>query len=582
MRHVSRILVPLALGAIAVRAQECATTCGSWHFPPNQIDSIFELHPLNLPSTFTIEAWVKRAGPPISGHLIFSLATPLTDNCILLSAAALPDSSWHHLAVTSDGKTFLDGEDAATSAPSLQNRNGGVACSQPSSSFVVNTDQDAVASRLDPNQSADLVVNSLAIFEIAFSQGQAAERHGNGCFRPRGFAWNAVWGAWYGEDGGATDRSGRNLVPATLTLPAGGVEPQGPRCPLPPPSPPSAPPPPSPPSPPPRPPRPTDFCKSACASWRFPRAQTAYRFQLFPLELPRAFTIEGWLRHVGDPAAHAAGTYFFSLATPSNDNCVLLKAQQLPDDAWHHVAATSEGAIFLDGQPASTLGDNAGAECGGVPNSAFVLNVDQDRVAARLDPHQAANLVVNAIAIWDRALTPAQAHERFALGCLGGVDEAWGAWYPGDDDEEELDMLFGDLEEGDDRTGHGHDAFIALPWPGGLPAEGPACERDDDGDRGDDGDKGEAPEGGDVGGAYALGTFALLFALAALGLALYNGGFLLRFGIGPPVPRARTGCSSCSSTAAVTMGMPLAANDAAAASGSYAAASVPLPAGSRC
>jgi hypothetical protein len=71
---------------------------------------------------------------------------------------------------------------------------------------------------------------------------------------------------------------------------------------------------------------------------------------------------------------------------------------------------------------------------------------------------------------------------------------------------------------------------------------------------------------GNVGGAYTLGVFALLFALAGLGLAVYNGRFLERFGVGPGVRRRARPSIRSSSMSAVTMGMPLTVNNSAAGS----------------
>ena len=576
-----RSLVLVALGTAAVLAQECASQCGSWHFPPNQIASNFELYPLHLPNTFTIEAWVKRSGPAVSNRWMFSLAIPTNDNCILLSNAALPDSGWHHIMVTSASKTFMDGVDSTTpgfAAPGLQNRNGGAACAVAGASFVINIDQDAALPphALDPIQASDMLVNSVAIYDMAFSQAQASARYSSGCYvTPTNTDASHLVAAWWGMDGALhpVDRTFPStppgpLVQATLTLPLSGVEQRGPRCPLPPPSPPSPPSPPPPPPPPPSPPRPLGFCKSACTSWRFPRAQISYRFQIFPIELPAAYTVEAWVRHVGDPRTTAQGTYFFSFATPANDNCFLLRAAGLPDSAWHHVAVTSEGNIFLDGEHTTALGTtNRGTACAGKPNSAFVLNIDQDAPAHSLDAEQAANLVSNGIAIWDRALTEAQAYERYARGCFGGLDGAWSAWYPGEGQEEAID------DEENDRTGHGRSAQVYLPWPGGLPKEGPSCVDGppDDGKKDDSGSK-EEDQDGDVGGAYALGFFALIFALAGLVLAVYNAGYLERFGVGPDMRRRARPSIRSSSMTAVSMGMPLAVNDSAA--GSYNAASV--------
>ena len=605
-----RSLILVALGTAAVLAQECASRCGSWHFPPNQIASRFELYPLHLPNAFTIEAWVKRSGPAVSNRWMFSLATPATDNCILLSSAALPDSGWHHIMVTSGSKTFLDGVDASRAgfaAPGLQNRNGGAACAVAGSSFVINIDQDSAAPphALDPIQASDLLVNSVAIFNMSFSQAQASSRYSSMCyvtptvgsvFAP--FAPFLV-AAWWGMDSAyhPVDRTFPStppgpLVQATLTLPLSGIEQRGPRCQLPPPSPPSPPSPPPPPPPPPSPPRPLGYCKSACTSWRFPRAQTSYRFQIYPIELPAAYTIEGWVRHVGDPRTTAQGTYFFSFATPANDNCILLNAVGLQDSAWHHVAVTSEGYVFLNGERTEALGTNnvRGTACAGKPNSAFVLNIDQDAPAHSLDPEQAANLISNGIAIWDRALTEAQAYERYARGCFGGLDGAWSAWYPGEGEEGEDDEDFQETTAaGNDRTGHHRDAQVYLPWPGGLPKEGPSCldgpPRHGSPPPPDKKVDSVSKKEDNVGGAYGLGVFALLFALAGLLLAVYNGGFLERFGVGPDVRRRARPSVRSSSMTAVSMGMPLAVNDSAA--GSYSAASLPpaasvTPLGAKC
>ena len=592
-----RSLMLVTLGTAAVLSQECASQCGSWHFPPNQIDLRFELYPLRLPNAFTIEAWVKRSGPAVANRWMFSLATPATDNCILLSSAALPDSGWHHIMVTSASKTFLDGVDASTpgfAAPGLQNRNGGAACAVAGASFVINIDQDAAAPphALDPIQASDLLVNSVAIFDMAYNQQQASDRWGKGCYvTPTDSNTSHIVAAWWGMDNALhpADRTFPSTPPgplvcpncATLPLPLSGIERiidhRGPRCPLPPPSPPSPPSPPPPPPPPPSPPRPLGYCKSECTSWRFPRAQTSYRFQIFPIELPAAYTIEGWVRHVGDPRTTAQNTYFFSFATPANDNCILLNAIGLQDSAWHHVAVTSEGYVFLNGERTDALGNNhRGTACAGKPNSAFVLNIDQDAPAHSLDPEQAANLVSNGIAIWDRALTEAQAYERYARGCFGALDGAWGAWYAGEDEGEDDEDFQETTAAGYDRTGHGRDAQVYLPWPGGLPKEGPSCVNGPPERPPDDGDDEVSvfiEKDGSVGGAYTLGVFALLFALAGLVLAVYNGGYLERFGVGPDVRhRVRPSIRSSSMTA-VSMGMPLAVNDSAA--GSYNAASVP-------
>ncbi len=330
-------------------AAQCATPCDSWHFPPHQTSSIFKLHPLELPPAWSIEAWVMRAGPPTPHKWMFSLATPSSDNCVLLSTAALPDSEWHHIVVTSDQKTFLDGVDASNTA--LQNGNGGTACAVPQSSFVINVDQDAVASRLDANQASDLAVNAVAIYGVALTEEQAAERASQRCFTAHGAGWGSVWGAWYGADTASApvDQTHQRHVTASLSLPAPGTaEKAGPSCARPPPQGPPPPHPPSPPSPPPSPPAMPRLCQARCVSWRFPGAQarattspsgyrraprpppaparvpqprsehfqpllrcadfhapsphpgqTSFRFQLYPLELPKAFTIEGWVRHVG-------------------------------------------------------------------------------------------------------------------------------------------------------------------------------------------------------------------------------------------------------------------------------------------
>ena len=145
------------------------------------------------------------------------------------------------------------------------------------------------------------------------------------------------------------------------------------------------------------------------------------------------------------------------------------------------------------------------------------------------------------------------------------------------------------MAAGNDRTGHHRDAQVYLPWPGGLPKEGPSCldgpPRHGSPPPPDKKVDSVSKKEDNVGGAYGLGVFALLFALAGLLLAVYNGGFLERFGVGPDVRRRARPSVRSSSMTAVSMGMPLAVNDSAA--GSYSAASLPpaasvTPLGAKC
>ena len=576
------LLLALVAATTVALAQECSARCGSWHFPPHQDTSIFQLHPLTLPAAWSIEAWIKRPGPSQSGHWMFSLATPLTDNCVLLSAAALPDSEWHHVVVTSESKTYLDGVDK--SSTNLQDRNNGAGCSQSGSAFVMNVDQDAVASRLDPSQASNLYVNSVAIYDAALSVSTAATRFQYGCTTTGGAGSEHRWAMWLGDDASPTprDQTGNNHATASLTLTADGATSFGPQCPMPPPA---MPPPPASPSPPPlrpSPPSPPRFCAAQCTSWRFPRSQISYRFQITPLKLPAAFTIEAWLRHVGDPQRTAQGTYFFSLATPAQYNCILLHAGVLPDEAWHHVAVTSNGDIFLDGVSTPGLGSNHGAECANVENSGFLVNNDQDRVASRLDDHQAANLVVNAVSIFSSAFTPQRALSRAGRGCASLVEDPinspterpadlWGAWFADDDEDDDDDdrrrQLHGDLGEGADRTGlNNAEAMVALPWPGGVPAEGPGCgraaaraaaEARTDGHGGGGGDGGG---GGGGGGSTFFSVMAFLLSLGTFGLVAHGRGWFARFGFGA-APRARTSSVLTVTNTAAPMNLSLASND---------------------
>lgn len=114
------------------------------------------------------------------------------------------------------------------------------------------------------------------------------------------------------------------------------------------------------------------------------------------------------------------------------------------------------------------------------------------------------------------------------------------------------------------RTG-----FVSLPWPGGLPKEGPSCSAAEGAAaaEGRKGDEHEGEEGGDggAGGVVAVAVIALLLALAALGLVAHGRGWLARCGLSAVRAKTACGLSSTSSAPTTTMNMPLAGADYAAA-----------------
>ena len=138
-------------------------------------------------------------------------------------------------------------------------------------------------------------------------------------------------------------------------------------------------------------------------AWYFPPDQTDYVIEAPSMNLPTGgFTIEMWIML---ESFNSGTTYFVSYCASSNCNCLIAQDSGFSDSdvgKWNHFvmtydAVTDNTYAYLNGTENSNL---IHSEFCGATSGAFVIGQEQDSAFGSYDANQATNMYVDTVAIY--------------------------------------------------------------------------------------------------------------------------------------------------------------------------------------
>mmetsp|Transcript_25739 Transcript_25739/g.38030 ORF Transcript_25739/g.38030 Transcript_25739/m.38030 type:complete len:1052 (-) Transcript_25739:33-3188(-) len=166
----------------------------AWDFPTGQTEYFLQTSSITLPTTgFTIEMWVTLNSLDTTGYFV-SYAATSSDNCLLLTMAGFDSSDigvWRHFVVTYDPDadqtyTYLDGVND-------QNFIAGAFCGDTGpGALAIAQEQDAIGGSYELGDEADIVIDTVAIYNTYWSSDEVNAREGN-CVNLHDPALTTVW-----------------------------------------------------------------------------------------------------------------------------------------------------------------------------------------------------------------------------------------------------------------------------------------------------------------------------------------------------------------------------------------------------
>lgn len=174
-----------------------------FYYPPSTVDYHLVVDGITMPTQFTLETWIYPETAS-SGTMWLSFSTTTTDNCFLQTTEFLDLQTWQKIVMTWDGTTNLLYKNGIAIDVGWGATNA--ACIATPGILYVNQEQDAVYGvtdrALDATQSPGLYMDTLSIYNVAWSAAEVTARNSDACVD---ITDSTLFASWFD---GATDQTG--------------------------------------------------------------------------------------------------------------------------------------------------------------------------------------------------------------------------------------------------------------------------------------------------------------------------------------------------------------------------------------